>query len=322
MSSDSSRALIFALLVVAALTAMNHRLLERDRAAPLERIVVPGARSGGPVPSGATGDRTAELRVCADPNNLPFSNHKEQGFENAIATLIARELGREVRYTWWPQRRGFVRNTLGADRCDLVMGVPEGYELLETTEPYYRSTYVFVTRHDSGLDIDSFDDVRLRDLRIGVHAVGDDYASVPPAQALAARGLARNIRGYSIYGAYSEPDPPKELIEAVASGEVDVAVAWGPLAGYFARRQPVALDVRPVAAQAQAASLPMTFAISIGVRRGDHALRDSVEQAIARRRSDIRALLASYGVPLVDEEAMPYGTAPDEAQFAQAGEGS
>lgn len=244
----------------------------------------------------------AELRVCADPNNLPFSNRAGEGFENDIARIVAGEMHRELVYTWWPQRRGFARNTLRANRCDVIMGIPSAYELAQPTAPYYRSTYVFVTRRDRKLRISSLDDPVLRKLRIGIHAIGDDYANVPPAQALASRGLVRNIVGYSIYGDYSKPNPPARLIEAVASGDVDVAIAWGPLAGYFASKQKPRLTVTPLSPQIDLPFLPFVFDIAMGVRRGDNALRDELERAIAHRKADIDAVLRRYHVPLVGDE--------------------
>jgi mxaJ protein len=243
-----------------------------------------------------------ELRVCADPNNLPFSNERLEGFENALAELIAKDLGRSVRYAWWPQRRGFIRSTLDAGRCDVVMGVPRSFELTQTTSAYYRSTYVFVSRSDRGLDISSFDDPRLRQLRIGLHAIGDDYANVPPAQSLAARGLVDNLRGYSIYGAYSQPDPPRALVDAVARGEIDIAIAWGPLAGYFVERSTVPLTIVPVSPYDERTGMPMTFDIAMGLRRGDPGLRTELERVLTRRERDIRRLLTNYGVPLVDTQ--------------------
>lgn len=239
------------------------------------------------------------LRVCSDPNNLPFSNRAGQGFENRLAELLAVELGAEVRYTWWAQRRGFVRNTLGAGACDLVAGVPAGYDPVATTAPYYRSTYVFVTRRDLTPPIESIDDPRLRRLRVGVHLIGDDYASTPPVTALARRGIVRNIRGYSIYGDYREPNPPARLIEAVAKGEVDVAIAWGPLGGYFADREPVPLRVTPIREQGDGPGAPFVFAIAMGVRHGDTALVRRVGAALDRRRAEVRRILRTYGVPLV-----------------------
>jgi ABC-type amino acid transport substrate-binding protein len=181
------------------------------------------------------------------------------------------------------------------------MGVPAHYELVLTTQPYYTSTYVFVTRRAEHLDLHSFDDPRLRHLRIGLHAIGDDYNNGPAAQALAQRGIVDNIHGYSLYGDYSQPDPPRALIDAVARGDVDVAIAWGPTAGYFARHAAVPLDVRAVDAPAAAPPLQRTrFAIALGVRRGDTALRDRLDASLAQHRQDIAHLLARYGVPRVE----------------------
>lgn len=255
----------------------------------------------GPEPAHATNTYSAPpklqtLRVCADPNNMPFSNEREQGFENRIASLIARDLGVPVQYTWWPERRGFVRNTLKARTCDVVMQVPAGYELTEHTAPYYRSTYVFVTRADRHLTIRSFDDQALRHLRIGIHMMGDDYANSPAASALARRGLAAQIVPFMIYGDYSQPDPPAQLIRAVVTDSVDVAVAWGPLAGYFAKRSPVRLVLTPVTP----ASREFAYSMAMGVRHGDSVTRSVLDTELARRRADIRRILEDYGVPLVE----------------------
>ena len=247
----------------------------------------------------ATPDAQA-FRVCADPNNLPFSDSLGRGFENRIAALIARDLRQPLRYVWWPQRRGFVRNTLRAGRCDVVMGVPYGYELTARTDPYYRSTYVFVARADRKLRIRSFDDRVLRRLRIGVHLIGDDYANSPAVLALQRRGLGDRVVGYMIYGDYSRPHPPSALIDAVARGDVDVAVAWGPLAGYFAKHTATRLTITPVS---PAIDLPFTqfvYDIAVGVRRGDTLRRAMLDTELARRRADIRRILAEYGVPIVD----------------------
>jgi mxaJ protein len=237
------------------------------------------------------------LRVCADPNNLPFSNERGEGFENKIAELLAEDSGERLEYTWWAQRRGFFRNTLRAGACDVVLGVPSSFELAATTAPYYRSTYVFVYRRGRGLHVTSFDDAVLREVKVGVQLVGDDGANTPPAHALAARGVIQNVRGYTLYGDYKEPNPPARIIEAVAKGEVDVAVAWGPLAGYFARRQRVPLEVVPVSPQFDLPFLPFVYDISMGVRRGDEGLRLKLEDFLERRRPEIERILDDYGVP-------------------------
>jgi len=235
------------------------------------------------------------LRVCADPNNLPFSNERLEGFENALAAMVARDLTRPLEYTWWPQRRGFIRTTVRAGVCDVVMGVPASYELTLNTRPYYESTYVFVTRRDRQMHIRSFDDPRLRRLAIGVHVVGDDYASVPPAAALAVRHIVGNVHGYSVYGNYSRPNPPADLIEAVARGDIDVAIAWGPLAGFFASRSKVGLDLQPVRAGTDRG---MRFKMAIGVRRGNKTLRDELDRWLVRHPGDVNRLLARFHIPV------------------------
>jgi mxaJ protein len=240
-----------------------------------------------------------ELKVCADPNNLPFSNQEQQGFENRIAALVARDMRAKLRYTWWAQRRGFVRNTLNAHECDLLIGVPSSFERASTTMPYYRSTYVFVTRRDRHLKIASLDDPVLTRLRIGVQMIGDDFTNTPPAHALSTRHIIQNVRGYSVYGDYRQPNPPARIIDAVARGDIDVAIAWGPLAGYFAQKEPVSLDITPVSPQIDLPFLPFVFDISMGVRRGDDALRDELNAIIARRKGEIDHILDQYGVPRV-----------------------
>jgi quinoprotein dehydrogenase-associated probable ABC transporter substrate-binding protein len=239
----------------------------------------------------------APLRVCSDPNNLPFSNQRQEGFENRIAELIARELKTSVQYYWHAQRRGFVRNTLNAHKCDVIVGVPSSFELALTTRPYYRSTYVFVTRKDRKLAISGFDDPQLKKLRIGVQMIGDDYASSPPAHALANRGIVRNITGYSVYGDYSKQNPTRVIVDAVAKGEVDVSAVWGPTAGYFMRKTGVPLVATPVSPQIDLPFLPFVFDISMAVRRGETALRDRLNEILERRAEDIEAILRDYGVP-------------------------
>jgi len=240
------------------------------------------------------------LRVCADPNNLPFSNDREQGFENAIARIVAGELNRRVEYHWQPQRRGFVRTTLNAGWCDVVVGVPAHYELVATTRPYYRSTYVFVSRRGAGTRPTSLDDPRLRTMRIGVEMTGEDGDNPPAVQALASRHLVDNMRGYLVYGDYSMPDPPRRVIDAVANGEVETSIAWGPLAGYFARQSSAEpLVITPVRSEADGRGVTFTFDIAMGVRRRDETLRTALDSALLRRASEIRRVLREFGVPLL-----------------------
>jgi mxaJ protein len=239
------------------------------------------------------------LRVCADPNNLPFSNQKGQGFENALAQLIARDLGDTLEYYWWPQRRAWVRHTIGEGKCDVAIGVPVSFDAMTTTRPYYTSTYVFVSRADRHYDLRSLDDPRLRTLRIGLHFIGTDYNNPPPAHALGARGIVRNVVGYSIYGDYAQPNPPARLIDAVAKGDVDVAIVWGPLGGYFARHEPVPLTVTPIDDAVDRTGIVFAFPIGVGVRKGDTALRDSIQRVLDHQHAAIEHLLAQYGVVTV-----------------------
>ena len=249
----------------------------------------------------AAGPESAPLRVCSDPNNLPFSNDRGEGFENRLADLLARDLDTRVEYTWWAQRRGFVRNTLGAGLCDVIMGYPASAEMVATTRPYYRSTYVFVTRVSSGIQLSSFDDPALRSLRIGVQLVGDDGANSPPAHALSRRGIVDNLVGYTVYGDYRSESPPSRIVGAVASGDVDVAAVWGPLAGYFAARANEPLALVPVHPPMDA-QLPQVFDISMAVRRGDAAALARLERFIDLRRADIHRILREYYVPLLEAE--------------------
>jgi len=240
-----------------------------------------------------------ELRVCADPNNLPFSNERGEGFENKIAELIADELGVTLSYTWWAQRRGFIRNTLNTGLCDLVTGTTNGIEMLRTTLPYYRSGYAFVTRQD-GPKVSSLDDPILHNLRIGIQLVGEDGANPPPSEALARRGIVDNVRGYLVYGDYREQNPAAAIMDAVAKGEIDVAIVWGPVAGYFAGRESVPLKVALVTPQNDGPRVPMVFDINMGVRRDDPTLRDEINAALSKLRPKIDAVLANYGVPRAD----------------------
>lgn len=238
------------------------------------------------------------LIVCADPNNLPFSNRKGEGFENWLAHDIAQSLDRPLQYVWWAQRRGFVRNTVGKDACDLWPGVASNLERLATSRPYYRSSYMFVTRADRSLGSLSLDDPRLRNLILGVQLVGDDGGNTPPAHALARRGIVQNVRGYMLYGDYRQPNPPARIVKAVADGEIDVGLAWGPLAGFVARDSAVKLRLEPVTPWLDDQQWPMAYDISVGVRKDDPKLLTSIDRVLARDRDRIAAKLRQFGVPI------------------------
>jgi quinoprotein dehydrogenase-associated probable ABC transporter substrate-binding protein len=244
-----------------------------------------------------------KFRVCSDPDNLPFSNRALQGFENKIASLIAKEFGQTPSYIWWGQRRGFIRNTMNATlkeaRCDVVIGVPQGYDLVLTTKPYYRSTYVFVYPKAKGFQIRSLDDPILKKLKIGVHLLGDDYTNPPPVHELAKRGIVDNVVGFDTF--YSAANPPSKIIDAVAAGKIDVAIVWGPAAGHFAAHQRVPLEVVPV--PSGKTDLPFAFDISMGVRPGDRALKSRLETVLDRKQVEIRKILTDYGVPIETQKA-------------------
>jgi len=238
-----------------------------------------------------------ELRVCADPDNLPFSNRDEAGFENRVAQVVADEMGAVLRYEWLPLRRGFVRKTMDSGSCDVFIGVPKDFERVLTTRPYYRSSYVFVDGR-AAHGVDRFDDERLRRLRIGVQLVGNDLAATPAGHALAMSGCVDNVRGYTIYG---DGPASQRMIAAVADGAIDVAVLWGPQAGYFVARSVSPLELRTARPLPAMKGVPFEFDISMGVRRGDVALHDELDAILERRRADIDAILAQYAVPRVDQ---------------------
>jgi mxaJ protein len=236
------------------------------------------------------------LRVCADPNNLPYSNDESQGFENKIAELIAQELGVHLEYYWWPHQRGVVRNTLNRKQCDVLIGIPAGYDLVLWTKPYYRTGYVIAFPEGRGPRITSLDDPRLAEARIGV------YRDTPPHDALARRGLVgANLVQYLLLYDWEHPDYPLAApIWDLLNGKIDVALIWGPIVGYFVKRQGVSLEMIPI--ENDNLGQPMSYAISMGVRKGDHELKGVLEAVVERRMADIRRILEDYGV-LVREDS-------------------
>ncbi len=238
------------------------------------------------------------LRVCADPANLPYSNKQQQGFENRIASLIAKDLGEHVSYTWFPQEEMFFQQTLDKGVCDVVMSVPTKFQDADTTCPYYTSSYVFLSRRAEHLDIESFDDPRLKTLRVGVHVLDSGEDNLPPIFALSSRGIIRNVVSFSIFGdSLTESNPASNLVRAVADKKVDVAIIWGPIAGYFSRKSKVPLRMQPITSDPAHPALQFTFPISIGVRKGDKNLKRQLDAELVRRRPDIARLLQEYGIP-------------------------
>jgi mxaJ protein len=234
------------------------------------------------------------LRVCADPDNLPYSHRDGSGFENRIAQLVASDFGLPLAYAWLADRRGFVRKTLGAGLCDLVVGVPANFDRTLNTRAYYRSSYVLVEPRAHPTPPASFGDPRLRHWRLGVQLVGDELATTPPGHALALSGAIDNVVGYPVPG---EQPAAARIVQALARGELDAAFVWGPQAGYYALQASVPLRLHYVPPPAALKDQPFVFAIAMGVRRGDRALRDRLDDFIARRQADIDRILADYGVP-------------------------
>jgi mxaJ protein len=245
-------------------------------------------------------DVPAMLRVCADPDNLPYSREDGSGFENRIARLVAEDFGVPLTYAWLPDLRGFVRKTMGAGVCDVIIGVPVGFERTLNTRPYYRSSYMLVEPAGDAAPPRDFSDPRLRRWRIGVQLIGDDAATTPPGLALAQAGATANVVGYAIAGL--QPASAR-IFDALGRGELDAAFVWGPQAGYYARHAARPLQLHYVPPPPTLNEQRFTFAIAMGVRRGDRALRDRLDDFIARRQGDIDRILADYGVPRTQEPA-------------------
>lgn len=237
----------------------------------------------------AEGARTP-LRVCADPDNPPYSVRDGSGFDNRIATLIAQQLGRKPVFVWARERRGFIREQFNKNACDVLMGVPIGMRSVMTTAPYYRSTYVFVTRKQDRLQLASFSDPNLDHRRIGLQIMEEDLS--PPSLPLIRSGHAAQLVGFDSFGSHAA-----DIIRAVANRKVDVAVVWGPLAGYYAARLG-GMNLKPVAPKVDA-GIPFTFALAAGVHKGDSELHEQIDDAIHAKQKAILAILTSYHIPLL-----------------------
>jgi quinoprotein dehydrogenase-associated probable ABC transporter substrate-binding protein len=244
------------------------------------------------------------LRVCADPHNLPFSNDKGEGFENKFAELLAQKLGRKLAYTWYPQSVGFVRNTLGAHRCDVIPGFPQGDELVQSTNPYYRTAYAFVVRLGDGLDdLDTLADPRLKTRRIGI------VAGTPPATYLAVNGLMQNAKPYPLVVDTRVESSAVAMMGDLASREIDVAILWGPMAGYYARA--ASPQMRVTLLMKDSGGPQLAYRIAMGVRPSDQNWKRLLSRLIAENQADINRLLIGFAVPLLDEKDQPIvGDAP------------
>jgi quinoprotein dehydrogenase-associated probable ABC transporter substrate-binding protein len=230
-----------------------------------------------------------ELRVCADPANLPFSNQRSEGFENRIAELMAADLGLKLSYVWFPQVVGFVRNTLRARECDLVMGAVSGDTVMDTTNPYYRTGYMLVTRSADGITARGVGDPALAGKRFGI------VAATPPTALLLRHGLMAQTRSYALAVDTRASNPARDMLQDVVSGEIDVALVWGPLAGYAIAHDHLKLTATFIEPEPDAPRLD--YRIAMGVRSNEPEWRRRINQAIARHQSEIDAVLASYGMP-------------------------
>ena len=236
------------------------------------------------------------LRVCGDPDNMPFSDSLRQGFEDKIADVIANALGDSVTYVWWPHRRGFIRSTLSAKTCDVVMGLPTGYDPVIETKPYYRSTYYVVSRDDHHIMISSLDDPALRTLKIGVSLIGEDYTNTPPSEALGARGIVKNVRGYSTF--YDPENNPNDIMNAVIDSKVDVALVWGPVAGYYAKHSSVPLRLTALP-DSDRTGIQLAYDVALGVRHADREFRDKLNEILEQKHDEILQILHEFNVPML-----------------------
>ncbi|WP_405044853.1 substrate-binding domain-containing protein [Methylocystis echinoides] len=244
------------------------------------------------------------LRVCADPNNLPFSNEKGEGFENKLAELLAQKLHKELAYTFYPGATGFVRNTLNAHLCDVILGMPQGNDLVQPTNPYYRTTYAIVTRAGSDLDgVENLDDPRLKDKkgRIGL------IANTPPGNILAKNGMIGLVKPYALMVDTRVESSTAQMIRDLEKGDIDVALLWGPIAGYYAKKSGAKLTVTPLA---ETPGTRMAFRIAFGVRHSDQNWKRELNTLLAQNKADIDKILADYGVPTIDEAGQPIRTTP------------
>jgi quinoprotein dehydrogenase-associated probable ABC transporter substrate-binding protein len=235
-----------------------------------------------------------ELRVCADPNDLPFSNDKGEGYENKTAELVGRELKLPVRFVFFPQVIGFVRNTLGARSCDLIMGTVAGDDIVQTTSPYYYSDYVAVWAADKDFTFTGFDDPRLKTMRIGI------IGATPPSDLLVRHDLMARAKPYALMVDTRYESPTHEMVEDIVKGDIDLGLLWGPIAGYYIKRDALKLKLAPIPSEPGAPR--MDYHIAMGVRANEPDWRRQINAVIQKRQAEITAILRDYGVPLLDEQ--------------------
>jgi quinoprotein dehydrogenase-associated probable ABC transporter substrate-binding protein len=263
-------------------------------------VAAPSLAQTGPSPDSGS-DLSIELidpkvlRVCADPRNMPFSDEREEGFENKLAQLFAAKLDKRLAYTWYPQAPGFVRNTLGGHRCDLIVGYPQGNDLVQSTNPYYRTAYALVFKPHTGLDgVDRLEDARLKGRHVGV------VAGTPPASLMTSLGLMSEAKSYRLVVDTRVDSPAEEMVKDIRDGTIDAGVLWGPIAGYYGRRNDPPLTVVPLIRENTAARL--VYRIGMGVRFSDQEWKRMLNRMIEENQPEINKILADYGVPLLDEQ--------------------
>jgi len=238
------------------------------------------------------------LRVCADPRNLPFSNEQGEGFENKLAEFLAAKLQKKIDYMYFPQATGFVRMTLGAHRCDVIMGFPQGDDLVQGTNPYYRTAYALVAKQGSGLeDVTALDDARLKGKHIGI------VAGTPPATDMAVNGLMSNAKPYPLMIDTRFDSSAGAMIDDLNKGAIDAAILWGPMAGFYAKKSNPPLRVTPLVHEKSGPQL--VYRIGMGVRRADQNWKRMLNRLIQENQSEINKILVEYGVPLLDENNQP-----------------
>jgi quinoprotein dehydrogenase-associated probable ABC transporter substrate-binding protein len=240
------------------------------------------------------------LRVCADPHNLPFSNEKGEGFENKLAELFAEKLQKKLDYMYFPQATGFVRMTLGAHRCDVIMGFPQGDDMVQGTNPYYRTAYALVAKRGSGLeDVASLEDERLKGKHIGI------VAGTPPGTNMAVNGLMANAKPYQLMVDTRIDSSAEAMINDLTSGKIDAGILWGPMAGFYAKNANPPLHVTPLVKEKTGPRL--AFRIGMGVRGADQNWKRLLNRLIQENQPAINKILLDYGVPLLDENDRPIG---------------